>query len=116
MFIRGMDIPEDADGDAMRRVLASGSDPTLPMKVDFMIACPDVIAAGRIAELVDEMGYATAIKVYDEDRSVTCYCTKDMMLLYEDLISSQEDLDAVARQHDGFIDGWGTFGNVSSQP
>ena len=54
-----MKIPNDADGDAMRRVLSHGADSTRPMDIDFMIAFPDVAAAERIAPLASSFGYTT---------------------------------------------------------
>jgi hypothetical protein len=32
------DYPDDADGDALRRVAADGSDMSKPMEVDFMLS------------------------------------------------------------------------------
>jgi regulator of RNase E activity RraB len=108
-----MKIPNDADGDAMRNVLSHGSDPSRPMDIDFMIACPDVAAAERIAPLASSRGFTTKISVDEEDDSVTCYCMRHMLLDYDALISTQAELDALAKPHEGYIDGWGTFGNAS---
>jgi len=104
-----MKIPNDADGDVIRRVLSRGSDPTRPMDIDFMIACPDAATAEQIAPLASSRGYTTQITV---DDSVTCYCKKHMLLDYASLIAAQSDLDAIAQPLGGFIDGWGTFGNA----
>jgi regulator of RNase E activity RraB len=107
-----MNIPDDADGDAMRRVLSHGSDPTRPMDVDFMIACPDVTTAEKIASLVSSMGFTTKISVDKADNSVTLYCVKHMLLDYDALMAIQSELNAIAQPHRGYIDGWGTFGNA----
>jgi regulator of RNase E activity RraB len=107
-----MKIPNDADGDAMRRVLSHDADPSRPMDIDFMIACLDVATAERIAPLASSLGYTTKITADEEDDSVTCYCMRNMLLDYDALISAQSELDAVAKLHDGYIDGWGTFGNT----
>jgi len=56
-----MKIPQDADGDAMRRVLEHGSDPASPMDIDFMIACPDVASADKIAPLAAASGYSVRL-------------------------------------------------------
>ena len=82
------------------------------MNIDFMIACPDVAAAERIAPLAASRGYTTKISVDEDDHSVTCYCMRFMLLDYDALISAQAELDAVAQPHEGYIDGWGTFGNA----
>lgn len=107
-----MKIPDNADGDSMRNVLSHGSDPSRPMNIDFMIACVDVSTAETIAPLGRSRGYSTSISVDDEDGSVTCNCMKRMLLDYDALISVQAELDAMARPYKGYIDGWGTFGNV----
>ena len=106
-----MKIPQDADGDAMRRVIDHGSDPATPMDIDFMIACPDVASADMIAPLAAASDYSVRINVDEEDNSVTCYCMRKMLLDYDQLIACQNQLDAIARQHGSYIDGWGTFGN-----
>ena len=106
-----MNIPNDADGDAMRRVLNDGSDPSKPMDIDFMIACPSIESAEVIAPQAEAKGYKPSISVDEGSGSVTCYCMKSMLLDYDLLISAQAELDALARPHEGYIDGWGTFGN-----
>jgi len=106
-----MNIPNDADGDAMRRVLDDGSDSSLPMDIDFMISCPTVEAAKAIAPLVDSSGYTAKISQDKESGDITCCCMKSMLLDYDLLIKAQSDLDQLARPHGGYIDGWGTFGN-----
>jgi regulator of RNase E activity RraB len=106
-----MKIPQDADGDAMRRVIEHGSDTASPMNIDFMIACPDIASAEAIAPLAEAAGYSVSISVDKEDDSITCYCMRTMALDYDSLISCQNELDKIGRQHDGYIDGWGTFGN-----
>ena len=95
----------------MRRVIEDGSDLEKPMNIDFMIACPDVPSAERIAPLAAAAGYAVSISVDEEDESVTCYCARMMLLDYDALMASQGELDAIGQQYGGFIDGWGTFGN-----
>ena len=82
------------------------------MDIDFMIACADVAAAETIAEVAASRGYQIEIAVDEEDHSVTCYCMKHMLLDYDALIAVQSELDSVARPHNGYIDGWGTFGNA----
>ena len=96
----------------MRRVIDDGSDPTKPMDIDFMIACPDIQAAENIAPLADSQGYMVKISVDAEHGSVTCYCMRNMLLDYDALIATQAQLDAIAKLHHSHIDGWGTFGNA----
>ena len=106
-----MKIPDDADGDAMRRVIEDGSDVGRPMDIDFMIACPDVAAAESIAPLAEAAGYGVSISVDEEDGAVTCYCVRRMLLDYDALMACQAELDEMGQKYGGWIDGWGTFGN-----
>ena len=109
-----MNIPNDADGDAMRRIIDDGSDLSKPMDVDFMIACPSIPVAEAIAPLADQKGYKVEISHDPEDDSITFYCMKSMLLEYDELIRIQDELDQLAKPHGGYIDGWGTFGNVDN--
>lgn len=52
-----MDYPDDADGDALRRVADDGSDMSQPMDVDFMIDVAGGIAAEAIATAARARGY-----------------------------------------------------------
>ncbi|RYD35817.1 MAG: ribonuclease E inhibitor RraB [Verrucomicrobiaceae bacterium] len=108
-----MNIPQDADGDAMRRVLSHGSNVYRPMNIDFMVACSNVPTAEEVMSIARSRGYSTKISVDPEDETVTCYCTKRMLLDYEALVSAQSELDVIAEAFGGYCDGWGTFGNVS---
>ena len=114
--------PNDADGDALRRV-ASDNDLSRPMTVDFHIAAPDQATAERIASATYALGYRCA--VYDsaenatelEDASGwTCQCSTRMLLTYSAVIAIQAELHLVADPLGGFVDGWGTFGNNETSP
>jgi hypothetical protein len=39
-----------------------------------------------------------------------CYCSKNIMLDYNEIISIQEQLNEISRPFGGYSDGWGTFG------
>jgi hypothetical protein len=51
------DYPDDADGDALRRIEAGGSDMSKPMDIDFFIAASDEATAKVVAEKATELGY-----------------------------------------------------------
>jgi len=118
-----MDYPNDADGDALRRIAAAGNDMSLPMAVDFEIAASEQSAVEAVAEAADKLGYDTEIFVLeneDEDDAEpipdpwTCECTKDMVLTHESVLKAQQELNAIAKPLGAYADGWGTFGNVES--
>jgi hypothetical protein len=103
------DRPQDADGDALRRVAADGSDLSKPMTVDFMIAGRDEASARAIAAAAAALGYRTEAQ-YDDGRW-TVYCAREMLLTYDSVVAAQAELDRIAQPLGGFSDGWGTFGN-----
>jgi len=107
--------PNDADGDALRRVVTEGSDMSQPMIVDFAVAAQDRESAESIAKMAASIGYMTDV-VYDEgedqDRaSWTCYCSKSMILTYQTVVEAQRELEDLSRPFNGYSDGWGTLGN-----
>ncbi len=107
-----MNIPNDADGDVMRRVLAHGADATRPMAIDFQIDCPDHDSAELIAAEIPQEEFRVKIYKHDaDDDMVTCVCTKSMLLEHSELLRIQAILTEIARPHGGHCDAWGTFGN-----
>ena len=105
------EIPNDADGDAMRRVFSRGSDPSRPMKVDFQIAAPDKETAQKIAAVVKPHGFEVDCYEDGEEGGFTCSCSRLMLLVHRDLLRIQEELDQLSAPLGGKADGWGTFGN-----
>jgi hypothetical protein len=109
-----MKIPDDADGDAMRRVIADGADLTRPMLIDFQIDCPDARSAEAIAARISPEQFAISIYQDPEDGSVTCECSREMLLVHSELIRMQRELTDIARPFGGWCEAWGTFGNTQN--
>ena len=107
--------PDDADGDALRRVEAGGADMTRTMRVEFSLDVPDMAAARSIAELVASHGYEPDIFVNDQDGSVSVYCAKEMLATYDCVVGGQAELNRLCKSLGGVCDGWGTFGNGGNQ-
>ena len=105
-------FPDNADGDALRRLTESGADMTSPMVIDFAVAIPDESTGRAIALKAIEIGYKTSVNQDSESSEWTCYCSKAMFPTYEDVLNCQLELDKIAVAYGGFADGWGTFGNV----
>jgi regulator of RNase E activity RraB len=104
--------PNDSDGDALRRVLADGSDMSKPMFIDFHILVPDEASAKAIADVAAKLGYR--VSVYDSpeiDQRWTCQCSTRILATYENVIAIQEELGEISAEFGGRPDGWGTFGN-----
>ena len=105
-------LPNDADGDALRRLAEDGSDLTKPMVIDFAVAVPDESAGRRIAAAAVKVGFSAGIDQDGESGEWTCYCTRTMVPEYEEIIRQQELLDRIGQPHGGYCDGWGSFGNA----
>ena len=114
------DYPNNADGNALQRVAAEGSDMSRPMDIDFQVAAPDEATARRVAEEAARLGFRTEIWFDDEEPELddevslpwTCGCTKTMAPDYESIIAILAELDRIAKPLGAYADGWGTFGNV----
>ncbi len=106
-----MDYPNDADGDALRRV-ALTSDMTKPMVVDFAVDVPTEAAGEKIAALAAGRGYSADVEL-DRKKPAhwTCYRTKTMVATYAAMIAAQKELDELSAPFGGKSDGWGTAGN-----
>jgi hypothetical protein len=105
-----IDFPDDADGDALRRV-ATDSDMDRPMAIDFMVAVPNELAGREIVVQVASAGFTAYVAQDDESGKWTCYCTKTMLATYDGIVSAQSELDLLAQPFGGYSDGWGTWGN-----
>ncbi len=106
------DYPEDADGDALRSIAASGSDMTRPMVIDFAIdAGSKAIALDCLAALEDA-GFEASLYQDEDDQRWSVYCPIRMIPDYDAIVRTQKILGELAAEHGGTADGWGTFGNV----
>jgi regulator of RNase E activity RraB len=108
--------PNDADGDALRRVAADGSDMSRPMEIDFAVAVPSQAAGERVAAEAKRLGFTVklvpdACEEEPDASSWSCYCTKTMVPEYDSLLDVQRQLNDIAAPCGGWSDGWGTFGN-----
>lgn len=104
-------LPHDADGDAIRRVVRDGADLKRPMVVDFAVIFASEDEALAFERSLVNSDFEVSLE-REEDASWTCYCTKEMLLRYETVVEIQQALDTLARPLGGSVDGWGTLGNV----
>lgn len=108
-----MNFPEDADGDALRE-LATRVDISKPITIEFVVVVPNEDGAKSIAARVVKLGYEPSVEFDEETDEWACYCEKCMVPTYDAIVAAQEELDRVGRDHDGYADGWGTFGADAS--
>ena len=103
--------PNDADGDALRRIAENGTDMTKPISIDFAVSIPDQSAGESLASKAEKLGFSTDLWQDSDSGDWTCYCSKTMLATYEGVVSTQAKLDELAAPLGGFSDGWGTYGN-----
>lgn len=105
------EYPQDADGDALRRVAGGGADLSQPMVIDFAVAVADEATARRVAEIVAAHDFDPSISQDDGRDSWSVYCSKSMLATYEGVVAVRAQLNALLGANGGVCDGWATFGN-----
>src|SRR5687768_7082471 len=118
-----LDYPNDADGDALRRLAAEGCDMSRPMEIEFEVAAEKEDAARRVAEAAARLGYRVEIVFDDEPCEPdeeplppwTCCCARFMVPTYDGVIAAQAELNRIAQPLGAYVDGWGSFGNADSE-
>lgn len=105
------DLPSDTDGDALRRLVAAGSDLSRPMTIDFAMSVPNEEAGSRFANIARSLGYQIDLDQDEESGEWTCYCSKEMVPTHEALLSAQRELTVGGAPFGAVADGWGSFGN-----
>jgi regulator of RNase E activity RraB len=108
-----MNFPNDADGDALRRLIHDGSDLSRPMAIDFTVDVPTRAAGEAVARAAEQAGYQTSVEMDEEDGAWTCYCTRYMIANYAAVVEAQRELNRLSEPHGGSCDGWGSFGNAA---
>jgi len=106
------ELPDNATGDALRRILYAGSDLSKPLEMDFFMAVPSEDAGNRVAKMAQQIGFTTKVERDEETSEWTCYCTKTIVPDYAEVVKMEETLDAIAKPFGGYIDGFGSFGNA----
>lgn len=105
-------LPNDADGDVLRRLAEDGNDLSQFMVIDFHIVVPDQDAGLALGEEVKQAGYKPELFYDEEADEITLQASKLMLPDHQALIDAQVELGQMALPHGGTIDGWGTMGNA----
>ncbi|MFB3430248.1 MAG: ribonuclease E inhibitor RraB [Phycisphaerales bacterium] len=112
-----LDYPNDADGDALRRIAGGGSDMSKPMRVDFQMLVPTPDHAERLVVRLRKLGYSAHVyewqlAEWEPGRDLTCEAFVRTLATYDVVIAIQNELELVCEPFGGVIDGWGSFGNI----
>lgn len=106
------DLPADATGEALRRLVEEGSDLGRPMDVEFFVSVPSEAAGAEVSQRAAELGFATEVAHDDATDSWTCYCRINLIPSYDHVTSVEAKLDALAEDVGGYSDGFGSYGNA----
>jgi len=107
-----MEIPNDATGDALRRLRDCGSNLSKPMEIDFFVAAPSRESGERISAEVTALGFQVSLEQDEESDAWTCYCSKTLVPEHALVSKIEAELGEIARPYGGFVDGFGSYGNV----
>lgn len=106
------DIPDDVNGDVLRRLVAGGDNLSVPRTIDFQIIFPDEKSATEFAEVVRSKFDTVGITFFEErkPRPVWDVTASRMMLPDHKAITEMEMfLEDAASPFGGKNDGWGCF-------
>jgi hypothetical protein len=109
-------FPNDASGDALRRMEAEGDDLTRPRNVDFNVVFADGGSAEEFAKHFRALGHEVSVEVAETDQDFPwdAVVVKHMAPSYDGVSSFESLLQSVADRWGGHNDGWGCFSEPSS--
>ena len=107
-------LPHDADGDALRRLAATGSDLSREMEIDFAVHVPDREAGLAFAAAAQGGRFRAEVDQDVQTGEWTCYCSRTMVPMYHAIIAAQNELTELGRPYGARPDGWGSFGNAEA--
>jgi hypothetical protein len=108
--------PNDADGEALRRLEEEGNDMNAPMVVEFPVVVRNEADAERVAILLEERGLEAEIWQTDVEDCWDVVCSVEMIPTYDKIVKMQHDLTEWCKPHGGVCDSWGSFGNTDEKP
>jgi glycerate-2-kinase len=110
-----MFFPDDANGDALRRMEAEGDDLTRPRNIDFAVGFADQSSAERFAEHFRKLGHEVSVEKAGTDQSHQwdVIVAKHMVPSHEGITGFESLLQSIADRWGGQNDGWGCFSGPS---
>ena len=103
-----MNIPNDDNGDVLRRMFARGDDLSKPRDIDFNHVFDSEHDALRFCEASKRVGFDRVNCRYWEEGSAWDVLVKVFMIpRHAEITETELKLDLLARESDGRADGWG---------
>lgn len=106
------DFPDDADGQAIRRIAEAGSDLTKPMDVDIQIMASRKNDANNAELRLLSNDFSVRKYFHEDTQDWDVVGTKSLVLTYTDIIRLQQEVANFLSGLDCVVDGWGSSGNV----
>ena len=113
-----MIYPNDANGDALRRMEAEGDDLNRPRNIDFTVVFADQISAERFAGHFRGLGHEASVELTktNQDYPWDVVVVQHMVPSYDGIGNFEKLLESVAWGWGGHNDGWGCFSEPSKSP
>ena len=102
--------PDDADGNALKRIADDGVDMTKPLTIEFQIAAvPDEAIANSVVNDIKKEGYSSK-KDHDEaDDEWLIICPIEIVPSYDNIVSTQQRLERLISSSNAQLVGWGVL-------
>ena len=101
--------PDDADGNALKRIADDGVDMTKPLTIEFQIAVPDEAIANSVVNDIKKEGYSSK-KDHDEvDDEWLIICPIEIVPSYDNIVSTQQRLERLISSSNAQLVGWGVL-------
>lgn len=103
--------PNDANGDALRRLEAEGDDLTRARDIEFTVVFADEFTAQRFAEYFRKAGRKATVRFahVKKEHPWDVIVINHMMPSHSGIGDFEQELQAVAETLGGYNDGWGCF-------
>ena len=111
-----MIYPNDANGDALRRMEAQGDDLTRSRNIDFSVAFADTKSAEQFAAHFRALGHEVSVEPTETDQDFPwdVVVARHMVPSYDQITNFENLLQSVANAWGGRNDGWGCFSEPPS--
>jgi hypothetical protein len=102
-----LDLPNDENGDVLRRMAANGDALTAAREIDFEHVFETREAAAAFLADVASRGLKARLSRYEAKSMWDVRVTRHMVPTHADISRLEMDLDEIAKKYLGRTDGWG---------
>jgi Regulator of ribonuclease activity B len=104
-----MELPEDDNGDVLRRLLSHGDDLSKPRDIDFVVVFGEEDAANAFADQILPLGHQVFVERTDTADGLPwdARVVRHMVPDHAAISGFEEELERIAAPYGGRNDGWG---------